>query len=99
VPYGCSGTKILSLPHCRERVQPHRVEDFDLRSSLKIRFGVNPAVGDIQHMVFQETDAGPFYLSPVLQNLRCYDEIIGMKVKNRLKTDLCEDCKRLGFAT
>ena len=39
-------------------------------------------VGDIQHMVFQETDAGPFYLSPVLQNLDHYDEIKGTKVKN-----------------
>jgi hypothetical protein len=56
-------------------------------------------VGDIQHMVFKETDAGPFYLSSVIRNIRRYDEIKGTKVKNRLKKDLCEELEKLGLAT
>jgi hypothetical protein len=56
-------------------------------------------VGDIQQMIFQENDDGPFYLSPILRDLRRYDEIRGTKSKNRLKRDLCDELDKLGLST
>jgi hypothetical protein len=56
-------------------------------------------VGDFQQMVFQEVDEGPFYLSPLLRDLRRYDEIKGTKTKNRLKKDLSEELDKLGLST
>ena len=50
-------------------------------------------------MVFQEADEGPFYLSPLLRDLRRYDEIKGTKTKNRLKKDLSDDLDKLGLST
>ena len=50
-------------------------------------------------MIFQETDDGPFYLSPLLRDLQRYDEIKGTKTKNRLKKDLSDDLDKLGLST
>jgi len=39
-------------------------------------------VGDIQKMVFQEGDTGHYYMTPINQQLHCYDEVKGKKIKN-----------------
>jgi hypothetical protein len=56
-------------------------------------------VGDVQKMVFQEEDEGPYYLTPINQQLLRYDEVKGKKITKRLKKDLCADLERLGFNT
>ena len=40
-------------------------------------------VGDIQSMVFQETDIGPYYMPEPMRSLRRYDEIVGEKQRPR----------------
>ncbi len=54
-------------------------------------------VGDMQHMQFQEEDEGPYSMDPIQWQLLKYDEIKGMKSKNRLKKDLSEELKALGY--
>ena len=39
-------------------------------------------IGDIQKMVFQEGVTGPSYMTPINQQLHCYDEVKGKKIKN-----------------
>jgi hypothetical protein len=46
---------------------------------------------------FSKTDVGPYYLSPILQELRRNDEIRGTKTKHRLKNDLCDELDKLGL--
>jgi hypothetical protein len=54
-------------------------------------------VGDIQKMVFEEGDDGPYYMKPINQQLHHYDQVKGKKIKKRLKKDLCADLERLGY--
>jgi hypothetical protein len=54
-------------------------------------------VGDIQKVTFQEDDDGPYYMTTILHQLHCYDEIKGTRIKKRLKKDLAEDLQRIGF--
>ncbi len=54
-------------------------------------------VGETQKMVFQEGDAGPYYMTPINQELHHYDEVKDKKIKKRLKKDLCADLERLGY--
>ena len=43
-------------------------------------------VGDVQHMVFQSTDEGPFYLSPEEHVRRCDDHQTGQVIISKPKT-------------
>ncbi len=54
-------------------------------------------VGDIQKMVFEEGDDGPYYMNPINRQLHRYDQVKGKKIKKRLKKDLCSDLERLGY--
>ncbi len=47
--------------------------------------------------MFQEGDAGPYYMTPINQELHHYDEVKGKKMKKQLKKDLCADLERLGY--
>ena len=58
-------------------------------------------MGGIQQTVFQESDEGPFYMNEISKESCWHDEVYSEKIniKNRLKTDLCEDLERLRINT
>ena len=78
-----------------------RVRDTEIKEEIGYLGPHSPLlkVGDIQRMIFQEDDEGPYYMSPINRDLHRYDEVKGKKVKNRLKHDVCEDLQRLRFST
>jgi hypothetical protein len=54
-------------------------------------------VGDVQSMVFENEDDGPFYTPPILQQIWKRDEV-GDK-KKTLKKDLCDELDQIGIST
>jgi hypothetical protein len=56
-----------------------RVRDTEIKEEIGYLGPHSPLlkVGDTQRMIFQEEDAGPYYLSPIFYDLHRYDEVKG----------------------
>jgi hypothetical protein len=53
-------------------------------------------VGDVQHMVFQEGDEGPFWLTPEQRLATKHSEYHGIETKDKTKSELFRDLREKG---